>query len=438
MSDRILELKEQHGKLLKDAETILTKTDATPEERGQAYKMVEESKGLVKDIEALLQIKEAGEAIAAKAITAGGSSKPEPQATGFKTLGELLAEIHAVKHQGKPNRRLKMFRDNSEPAEPQTGENGWPETKQAVENSGAAGGFLVPTETGTTLLQWEDTGDNMIAESRATKIPMKRRSITFPVLHQTATTVGVPHWWGGVQAAWTEEASYKTETEPTFDQVELVAHKLVCYSEASDELLEDSIVSLEAILRAAFGGATSWERQNAFINGTGAGMPMGIIGAAATIAVAPQAVNALAVQDFTTMLMNFQGRNPIWMMSRRWMDQLLRLNGPVGNPEYVFIPNAREGAPATLFGFPVYYVEQMPLPGQDGSVLLVDWSKYLIGDRTSITIDSTKAYRFRYDLTSWRCVSRVDGQPWLRAPLTYSDGTTHVSPFVKLGPTPQS
>jgi regulation of enolase protein 1 (concanavalin A-like superfamily) len=29
-------------------------------------------------------------------------------------------------------------------------------------------------------------------------------------------------------------------------------------------------------------------------------------------------------------------------------------------------------------------------------------------------------------------VHRVDGQPWLNAPLTYQDGTTQVSPFVTL------
>jgi HK97 family phage major capsid protein len=212
-----------------------------------------------------------------------------------------------------------------------------------------------------------------------------------------------------------------------------VAHKLVCYTEASDELLEDSIVSLEALLRASFAGVTAWERQNAFINGTGAGQPLGLINAAATITIAPVALGALAVADFVNMLEAFQGRNPIWMINRQWMSDLLQLNGPAGNPSYVFIPNAREGAPATLFGFPVYYVEQMPLPGAVGSVVLADWSKYLIGDRSAITIDSTKAYRFRYDLTSWRCVSRVDGQPWLRAPLTYSDGSTQVSPFVQLG-----
>jgi HK97 family phage major capsid protein len=135
------------------------------------------------------------------------------------------------------------------------------------------------------------------------------------------------------------------------------------------------------------------------------------------------------------MLESFQGQSPVWFMSRRWMSQLLLLNGPAANPSYVFIPNAREGAPATLFGYPVYFVEQMPAPGQVGSVLLADWSKYLVGDRQSITIDSTKVYQFQNDITSWRAVHRVDGQPWLSAPLTWSDGTTQTSPFVILGAT---
>lgn len=430
MSDRIMELKEQHSKLLKDAEAILTKPGVTDEEKQPAYKMIEDSKALTKDIEALFAIKVNGEAMAQ---VKGMPEPKEAPADDFKSLGEFFAEIHAVKYQGKPNRRLKSFRDQSEPAEPKTGQNGWPESKDLVESVGASGGFLAQTQNGTSLLQWEDTGDNMIAESRATKIPMQRRAITFPVLHQTSTTAGVPHWWGGVLAQWTEEAGLKAESEPSFDQIELVAHKLVCYTEASDELLEDSIVSLEALLRASFAGVTAWERQNAFINGTGAGQPLGLINAAATITIAPVALGALAVADFVNMLEAFQGRNPIWMINRQWMSDLLQLNGPAGNPSYVFIPNAREGAPATLFGFPVYYVEQMPLPGAVGSVVLADWSKYLIGDRSAITIDSTKAYRFRYDLTSWRCVSRVDGQPWLRAPLTYSDGSTQVSPFVQLG-----
>ena len=41
-------------------------------------------------------------------------------------------------------------------------------------------------------------------------------------------------------------------------------------------------------------------------------------------------------------------------------------------------------------------------------------------------------FRFRNDLIAWRAVHRVDGQPWLSAPITLADGTTDISPFVIL------
>ena len=434
MSDKILELQEQKKKLLGDAEAIFSQDGVSAEECTTADKMYQEAKALTQRIEILLEIKEAGAAIAAQAQKGEvGDDRPIPGE--FKTLGEWLTEVYSVTFGKKPNRRLKNFYDKSEPGNPaHDGQNGWMETKEQkdlLESIGASGGFLVPTEQPATLLQWDDTGDNTLVQSRATVIRMRRRAIQIPVLNQVGTTAGQPHWWGGVLAYWTEEAQYKDETEPSFKQIELVAHKLCCYTEASDELLEDSAISLEDLLRASFAGVTSWERQDAFINGTGAGQPLGVIPAPATITIPPVALNALAVADFVNMLEAFQGRNPVWFINRRWMSNLLQLQDPSG--QYVFIPNAREGAPATLFGFPVFYVEQMPAPGVAGSVLLADWSKYLIGDRQAITIDSTKIYRFRYDITSWRAVSRVDGQPWLSLPLTLSDGTTQISPFVILG-----
>jgi hypothetical protein len=50
-----------------------------------------------------------------------------------------------------------------------------------------------------------------------------------------------------------------------------------------------------------------------------------------------------------------------------------------------------------------------------------------------VTIDTSSHERFQYDETSWRAVHRVDGQPWLNAPITLADGSTQISPFVILG-----
>lgn len=103
-----------------------------------------------------------------------------------------------------------------------------------------------------------------------------------------------------------------------------------------------------------------------------------------------------------------------WHMSRSLFSKLMQLNGPSGNPSYIFMPNGRDGAPATLFGFPISWSDKLPAWNAKGDVLLANWRYYLIGDRQATTIDSTNVERFRYDQTSWRAVHRVDGQPWLK------------------------
>ena len=429
---RILEMKMEAEKLLSDANEILIAEGSTAEDFEKAQNMIKAQDEIKTRIDALIEIKAAALAYQDVAIKPKADDD-KPASKDFKTAGEFLQEVYQVTFTGKANRRLKMWKDASEPATGKhTGKNGWIESKDLVENIGASGGFLVPTEMPNQFLMWDDVGDNTLVQQRATSIPMRRRAIQIPALTQSGTTSGQPHWWGGVLAKWTEEAGEKEETEPTFRQIELVAHKLVCYTEASDELLDDSAVSLAALLNQIFSGVTQWERQNAFIQGSGAGQPEGVINADATIKLDPAAANALAVNDLARMLESFQGTNPVWFFNRRWMAELLQLNGPAGNPSYVFMPSARDGYPATLFGYPLFFVEQMPGPGSIGSVLLADWSKYLIGDRQAITIDSTKIYKFQNDITSWRCVSRVDGQPWLDAPFTWSDGVTQTSPFVIL------
>lgn len=430
---RLLTMKSEAGKLLTDALAILNKPDRTAEESAQAVKMKDEAMRIKADMETLMQIKGAADAFEGMAIQPKkDDDKPAPK--GFKRLGEFLQEIYLVKHQGVPSRRLKSWLDSSEPDNGKhSNQNGWMESKDLVESIGASGGFLVPTEHDPSLLSWDMSGDNSIVESRATVIPMRRRAITIPALNQGGTTAGQPHWFGGVIVQWTEEAAEKSETEPSFRQIEMVAHKLACYTEASDELLEDSATSLEALLTQTFRGATLWYRQNAFLNGSGAGQPLGVLNAPVTLTHQPHTANTLNLSDFAGMLEKFQGSNPVWFLNRQWMSDLIQVSGPSGNASYVFINNLREGVPGSLFGYPMFFVEQMPAKGQDGSVLLADWSKYLIGDRQAITIDSSKHFKFRHDMTSWRCVSRVDGQPWLNAPLTWSDGTFQTSPFVKLG-----
>ena len=332
--------------------------------------------------------------------------------------------------------RLMGFSDKSEPAVRRVGADGetaW-EGKALSEGTGADGGFLVPPEFSDELLSIDP--EMQPIRNRANVIPMARRQINIPVLDQTGSTSGQPAWFGGLIAYWSEEAAQKTESSPKFRQASLVAHKLICYTRASDELLGDSIISLDAWLQSdmGFAGAIRWYSERAFLQGTGAGQPQGVITAVnePTIEIA-RAADGITVDNLTDMLEAHMGPDPVWHISRGQYSNLMQLNGPASNPSYIFIPNGRDGAPATLFGFPIIWDDKLPAPNSAGDVLLASWRYYVIGDRQVVTFRSTDIERFQYDQTSFRAVSRLDGMPWMSAPITYQDGTTTVSPFVILG-----
>ena len=418
------DLIQQGNALIAEAAKLAALEDPTGEDIEKFHKLTAEVKAVRDRVSAMRDLESAKAAF----------ERPVPKverAGGFKSLGEFAAAVHAANHKGRYDPRLNVFHDREEPGTPPRAE-GWVESKEQkdlLESVGASGGFLVPVQQNTDLLSIP--APDALVRPRATRVPMRRRQIQWPTLDQTNTTSGRPAWFGGVRALWTEEGEYKTETDPAFRQINLVAHKLVTLTEASDELLDDSAVSLEALLTQLFGGAIAWYEEEAFVNGTGAGQPLGVINAGATFVQARAAAGAIGLVDLINMLEHSYG-NPVWFITRSALPSLMQLNGPAANPSYVFMPSARDGMPSTLFGYPVFYNEHCPLIGNRGDVILADWRYYLIGDRQATTIDSSKHDKFRYDLTVWRGVHRVDGQPWLSQPLYYSDGTTQVSPFVIL------
>lgn len=417
---------EQSQALIEQAKALAGKPDASAEEMTNARKMLDDAKALRGKSALLAELESA---------TAESKAAPvqKPPKSGFNSLGEFYMAVYNAKMRGARDPRLqyKVFGDEGtdfSPTIPNTPM--WEGHKDLVENTGASGGFTVAPQFNPNLLYLRPL--QQYIRNRAMVIPMRARQITFPVLDQTKTTAGVSNFYGGIVPSWTEEGSYKDESEPAFRQLELICHKVTLYTEASDELLADSAVGLEALLTRLFGEAIANEEEFCFTQGTGAGQPLGVIPAPATIHVNRQAANQIQITDIFNMLSQFMGQSPIWLAHQSTMPQILGLNGPAANPSYVWIGNGRDNMPTTLMGYPIYFTENNPTLGQEGDIVLADFSKYVIGDRQATTIDASQHYRFRYDLTSWRAVHRVAGRPWLSAPLTYRDGLTQVSPFVIL------
>ena len=423
------ELTAQAAQLYQQAKGLLIEGGA--ENIAKAEAMIADAKATARRAAMLSDI----EAVAREQKGAAQPARTTSGKRAFGSMADFATAVYNTKRRMQPDPRLvpasRAIKDDG--ADP--GGEGWIESKTLAESVGADGGFLVPEEFLPQLFMLSAFGQHV--RERALVLPMRHRQLTVPYLDQSGTAVGKSNLYGGVQMSWTEEAAEKSEAQPKFRQMSLVAHKLAAVTYASDELLEDSAIELEALLVRLFASAISNEHDWAFINGTGAGQPLGVVTATGalgpTITVAPAVAGSISIADIFNMLTAFTGQNPVWLAHQSTMPEILGLAGPATNASYVWIANARDAAPVTLMGFPVYFTENCPTLGEPGSLILADWSKYVIGERKATTIDASNDYRFAYDVTTWRAVSRIDGRPWLAAPLTLRDGVTEVSPFVILG-----
>jgi HK97 family phage major capsid protein len=299
--------------------------------------------------------------------------------------------------------------------------------------SGTQGGYTVPAEFLPRVMQL--AAENAVVRPRATIIPMASRSIHVPTLDQTtAPTAGDTAMFGGLAARWNEEAAGITETEPTFRQVELVAHELSGYSRVSNALLADNAVGLEALLLNLFGRAIGWFEDYAFLRGNGVGKPVGVLNAASLISVTRSGASAFDLEDAAGMLGSLlPGWDPmhtVWAIHPTVLVKLFQMNDAEGN--IIFIDNARERPVMVLFGIPVAVTEKLPALNTLGDVLLLDLQHYLIGDRQQVELAYSEHSAFTSNQGTWRFVSRVDGQPWMRSAVTLSDGSSTLSPFVGL------
>lgn len=301
-----------------------------------------------------------------------------------------------------------------------------------VEGTDTTGGFLVPEEfRAQVLMQALET--TVVRRGGATVMPMTTDTLNIPKVKDISHESSVH---GGVVAYWTEEAGDKTIKEPTFGKLKLIAHKLTGYTYASDELLADSAIGLEALLIQLFGDTIGWYEDYAFLRGSGVGQPLGVLNSGALISPFRSALNTVALADIAAVwsrMLPSSHTRAVWIASSTTMPQLLQL--ATTSLTWLSVNQGLADAPPSqLLGRPLFFSEKVPTLGSVGDIGLYDLSKYLIGDRQDLTIASSIHLRFLSDETAWRFVKRVDGQPWVDSAFTPKNGDT-MSPFVTLAST---
>lgn len=355
------------------------------------------------------------------AATAG----PQPK-TEFENEAEFLAAIARHAKTGRADQRLNY--------QAAVGDD---DQQMGVNDRG---GFAIPVRFVDKFMSV--SAQNAIVRPRATVIPAgdpPDGTIEMPALDQTdqGNSPATNNVFGGVSADWIEEGDEKPKQNFKIRKISLTPHEIAASLDVTDKLLRNWQAA-GTLIRKLMADAARAIEDKAFLRGSGSGQPTGIVGHAATISVNRETSGTVTYDDLVNMEQYFleeDAEAPIWLASRRVKPKLRKMEDSEGH--LIWQENARVGEPATLLGKQIVFTQRMPALGQDGDIMLVDLSKYLIKEGSGPFIGASEHVRWRENMTVFKMFWLVDGKPWLTAPHLGEDDLQY-SPFVQLDSTQAS
>ena len=251
-----------------------------------------------------------------------------------------------------------------------------PEIRDAMqEGVDTEGGYLVPDSFEYNLIQ-------ALTEANVVRS-----------LAHTFTTSGGDHKIPVVSshgnASWVEEEGEISESDETFGQQIISAHKVATLIKVSEELLQDSAFDLEGYFRMEFARRIGEKEEDAFINGNGTHKPLGILAATggAQIGVTTAAAEKITADELIDLYYSLKApyrANAVWLLNDSTMKQIRKLKS--GDGQYLWVPALREGGYDTLLGKPIRISPAFPEITAGGkSVAFGNFDYYWIGDRKGIS-----------------------------------------------------
>jgi len=302
------------------------------------------------------------------------------------------------------------------------------------------GGFLVQSDFSSMLLQ--DVFQTGILANKCRRIQISGNANSMKINGVDETSRASTRS-GGILGYWKDEAAAKTASKPKFRQIELNLKKLIGLCYATDELLADA-TALEAFIRQAFVAEFGFLLDDAIINDTGSGQPLGILNAGCLVSVSKEAGQAAAtvcaenIMKMRSRLFAGSRQNSVWLINQNIEPQLHSMSLSVGTggvPVYMPAGGLSNLPYDTLYGRPVLPIEQCATLGTVGDIILADFTNgYILAEKGGIQADMSIHVQFIYDESVFRFVMRVDGQPVRASALTpYKGGASYTqSHFVAL------
>jgi len=265
------------------------------------------------------------------------------------------------------------------------------ELKAMSVGSNPDGGYTVPLEI-------EQTIDRVLAKVSPMRAIAAVRQIGSNTYRKPITTAGTAAGWLASETATPVESN-----TPTLAAIDFPTMELYAMPAATQTLLDDSQVDLEAWLAEEVQTVFAEQEGAAFVSGNGTSAPKGFLSEAKAADaswswgslgyIASGADGAFAATDPADALIALayapkQGYRAAgtWVMNRKTESVIRKFKDAQHN--YIWQPGTAAGQPATLFGYPVAEAEDMPdIASGSYSVAFGDFNRgYLIVDRVGVRV----------------------------------------------------
>ena len=255
----------------------------------------------------------------------------------------------------------------------------------------ADGGYLVPEEYDSRLI------DVLGEENIMRKLG---HIITTSGEHKINIAATKP------AAAWIEEGGALTFGDATFDQILLDAHKLHVAIKVTEELLYDNAFGLENYIIEQFGKALANAEEDAFLNGTGVGQPLGLFAetGGGTAAVSVKAPTGDDVIKLVYALKRPYRKKAAFIMNDQAIASIRTFKD--NNGAYMWQPALTAGEPDKLLGYSVYTSPFCPV----NKMAFGDFSYYNIGDRGTRSFKQLTELFAGNGMIGYVAKERVDGK----------------------------
>lgn len=207
----------------------------------------------------------------------------------------------------------------------------------------------------------------------------------------------IPDDLGEADAGWTAEKASRPETDtPKTGLRRIPVHELYAQPKATQTLLDDSKIDVEAYLAGKIAEKLERMENTAFINGNGPGKPRGILTYPAGTnnpgqiqQVNSGSASALTADGLRTLYYRLKSPyadNASWFLSRSSIEEVSKLKD--SNGRYLWQPGLQAGEPQSLLGRPIQRMEDMPdVAANSLSVAFGDWKQaYVVVDRIGIRV----------------------------------------------------